>query len=106
MNAEDATPESKKKKPAPIERDWVSKTLAGMLLGLALGMGASGLYSALNPQLALPVRGQIALWLVPPIWLITFGSVYFFQNGRRAWAWLGGANVLVLAAFLMARTAG
>lgn len=81
-------------KPAPVQRDWVSKTLAGTLLGLALALGASGVFSQLNAAMPLPVRGQLAMWMVPPIWLGTLGLVYFFQSGLRAWLWLAGANVL------------
>lgn len=81
-------------KPAPVQRDWVSKTLAGTLLGLALALGASGVFSQLNAAMPLPVRGQLAMWMVPPLWLGTLGLVYFFQSGLRAWLWLAGANVL------------
>lgn len=85
-------------KPAPVQRDWVSKTLAGTLLGLALALGASGVFSQLNIAMPLPVRGQLAMWMVPPIWLGTLGLVYFFQSGLRAWLWLGGANLLAYGA--------
>lgn len=85
-------------KPAPIQRDWVSKTLAGTLLGLALALGASGVFSQLNAAMPLPVRGQLAMWMVPPLWLGTLGLVYFFQSGLRAWLWLGGANLLAYGA--------
>lgn len=85
-------------KPAPVQRDWVSKTLAGTLLGLALALGASGVFSQLNAAMPLPVRGQLAMWMVPPLWLGTLGLVYFFQSGLRAWLWLGGANLLAYGA--------
>lgn len=90
-------------KPAPIRPDWVSKTLAGLLLGLALALAASGVYSALTAGMPLPVRGQLAMWMVPPIWLGTLSGVYFFRSGLRAWAWLGGANLLAYGALLAAR---
>jgi len=85
-------------KPAPVQRDWVSKTLAGALLGLALALGASGVFSQLNAAMPLPVRGQLAMWMVPPLWLGALGLVYFFQTGLRAWLWLGGANLLAYGA--------
>lgn len=90
-------------KPVPIQRDWVSKTLAGALLGLALALGASGVFSQLNAGMPLPVRGQLAMWMVAPVWLGTLGCVYFFQSGLRAWLWLAGANLLIHGALLVLR---
>lgn len=89
-------------KPAPIRRDWVSKTLAGMLLGLGLALGCSGLLAALLPGMPLPVSGQLVMWLVPPVWLGVLSLVYFFASGLRAWLWLGAANVLVLGLWRLA----
>lgn len=90
-------------KPQPIRRDWISKTLAGALLGLTLALITSGIYSSLQPGLALPIRGQLMMWMVTPIWLGTLGGVYFFASGLRAWLWLGGANALALGIFFALR---
>lgn len=92
-----------KSKPNPIQRDWVAKTFAGALLGFTLALGCSGLFAALNPGMPLSVRAQLTMWMVPPIWLLTFGCVYFFASGRRAWLWLGGANALVFGALALTR---
>lgn len=81
--------------PKTIQPDWVSKTLAGALLGFALGVGCSGVFSALAASLPLATKGQLAMWLVAPIWVGCLSGVYFFQSGRRAWAWLAAANLLV-----------
>ncbi|WYX35634.1 hypothetical protein WJ966_00470 [Achromobacter xylosoxidans] len=35
-------------KPAPIRRDWISKTLAGALLGFVLALGASAALAAMT----------------------------------------------------------
>lgn len=77
-------------KPAPIRRDWVSKTLAGTLLGFAIALGASALLAALTSAVPLATRSQLAMWLVPPVWLGIASTVYFFGSGLRAWRWLGG----------------
>lgn len=81
-----------------MRRDWLSKTLAGAGLGLLLGFGVSLLLAVALRGLPLPVRGQLAMWSVAPVWLGVWCGVYFFANGRRAWAWLGLATALVLAA--------
>ena len=84
------SPPSKK-----VQTDWMSKTLAGTLLGFGLGVGCSGLFSALAASLPLAIRGQLAMWLVAPIWVGCLSCVYFFHSGRSAWAWLAAANLLV-----------
>lgn len=80
----------------PIRPDWVSKTLAGLLLGLTLAIIASGLLMVRLDGIPLPVSGQLAMWLVPPVWLLVLSLVYFFRSGLRAWAWLLAANALAL----------
>jgi len=74
--------------------DWLSKTLAGLLLGLGLAFAASGLLDLALQPMALPTRGQLAMWSVAPVWLGVAGAVYLFSTGLRAWLWLGGANLL------------
>lgn len=97
MPAAPAEPDTARRgKPAPIRPDWVSKTLAGLLLGLSLALICSGMLAALLTGMPLPVSGQLVMWLVPPIWLSVWSGVYFFASGWRAWAWLGGANLLAL----------
>lgn len=102
-----ATPDSQseqRRKPDPIRPDWISKTLAGLLLGLGLAISCSGLLAAVLTGMPLPVSGQLVMWLLPPIWLGTLALVYFFSSGLRAWAWLGLANVLALGAWWLARS--
>lgn len=77
-----------------IRPDWLSKTLAGTLLGLALAFGVSALLSQLLQPMPLPTRGQLVMWAVAPVWLGVCGGVYFFASGLRAWLWLGAANLL------------
>ncbi|MBD9382383.1 hypothetical protein IB258_14095 [Achromobacter sp. ACM02] len=90
-------------KPAPIRRDWISKSLAGALLGFALAMGASATLAALTAGIPLATRSQLAMWLVPPVWLGVASTVYFFASGLRAWIWLGGACVLLYGGLLVAK---
>lgn len=90
-------------RPGAIARDWLSKTLAGALLGFTLAVGCSGLFSWAASGLAMTIRGQLAMWLVAPVWMGVLSGVYFFRSGRRAWAWLGGANFLVFGILAAAR---
>lgn len=80
-----------------IQRDWWSKTLAGLLLGLALALGFSALFAGLATDMPLPIRAQLTMWSVPPVWLTVLASVFFFSSGKRAWLWLGSATVLTFA---------
>ena len=98
-----AAPAERRPKRPPIRNDWVAKTLAGAVLGLTLALAVSGLYSALSAGMPLPIRGQLAMWMVPPIWLGTLAGVYFFASGLRAWLWLGGANLLACGAYYLVR---
>lgn len=90
-----------RKKPEPIRPDWISKTLAGLLLGLSLALICSGVLMALMPDTPLPVSGQLAMWLVPAVWLSVLSFVYFFTSGLRAWVWLIGANIVALGIWLL-----
>lgn len=93
--AEMPAPEvTRRKKPDPVRPDWTSKTLAGLLLGLALSLAVSGLLAWVLADLPPAVSGQLVMWSVPPVWLGILSGVYFFANGLRAWLWLGGANLL------------
>lgn len=93
----------KPSKLPPVQRDWLAKTLAGALLGFVLAIGASTLFSALNPGMSLPARGQLAMWMVPAVWFTTLAAVYFFQSGRQAWLWLASANLLLYGATALVR---
>jgi len=87
---------SRRAVPRPVRADWVSKTLAGLLLGFSLANVASGLLMTRLRDVPLEVSGQLAMWLMPPVWLLVLSLVYFFSSGARAWAWLLGANALAL----------
>lgn len=87
-----------------LSRDWLSKSLAGVIGGFGLGIAASGLLACLTPgALDEQNKFQVAMWLVPPVWIGVMSGVFMFQSGRRAWAWLGGANALGFALLALAR---
>ncbi len=90
----------------PARPDWLSKTLAGLLLGSSLSVIASGLLMVWLERIPLSVSGQLAMWLVPPVWLGVLSFVYFFRSGLSAWAWLLAANALALGLWWLARHGG
>lgn len=98
--------EARPRKPRPIRKDWVSKTLAGLLLGFSLALVAAALLMTQLRGMPLPVSGQLAMWLVPPVWLGVLSGVYFFSSGLRAWAWLLGTNALALGLWWLAWKGG
>jgi len=83
-------------RPNDIRPDWWVKTLAGALLGFSLAILASGLLSRYMPIQPPQAGAQLAMWLVPAVWLAVLSGCFFFRSGLRAWAWLGGANLLAL----------
>ncbi|MBK1673725.1 hypothetical protein CKO35_10470 [Ectothiorhodospira shaposhnikovii] len=85
-----------------LQRDWLTKILAGTLLGLGLALGCSGLMIHFTPGLALSIQAQLAMWMVPPVWLGTLSLCFLFQSGARAWLWLGVANLLVFGGLAVA----
>lgn len=87
----------------PLRPDWISKTLAGAILGFALAVGCSGLFGLLTPGLVMGAKTQLMMWMIFPIWLAVLGGCYLFRSGLRAWSWLGAINLLVLGALLLAR---
>jgi len=86
-----------------IQRDWLSKTLAGTLLGLTFAFACSAVFAHFAASLAPPIRAQLAMWMVIPIWLCVLSCVYLFRSGKRAWLWLGFANFVVAGLLAFAR---
>lgn len=86
-----------------LRRHWLAKTLAGVVLGFALAIGVSGVFSLLARSIPMGTRAQLAMWLVMPVWVAAMGGCFLFRSGWRAWLWMGAANVAVYAAFLVPR---
>jgi hypothetical protein len=87
-----------------IRRDWISKTLAGAILGFSLAVALAGLFAWLGPGgLATPNKFQLVMWLISPIWLTTMSLSFLFTTGARAWLWLGGANLVAFTGLFACR---
>jgi hypothetical protein len=92
---------------ARMQKDWSSKSLAGGILGLAFAFACSGIYTRLVTGLPLPVKAQLAMWMIAPIWLSIFALVYLFRSGMRAWICLGGLNLIAwTGVFVLYSSAG
>lgn len=76
--------------------DWWSKTLTGALSGFTLALGLSGLFAWLGPGgISAPGKAQFTMWIIPPLWMMTFSLVYLFRTGLHALFWLLTANAFV-----------
>lgn len=80
---------------ADFRADWLSKSLAGSVLGFTLAIALAGLFAVAGPG-GLEARNkyQFVMWLVAPIWLGVASLVFLFRSGLAACLWLGGANLL------------
>ncbi|MBV1777191.1 hypothetical protein KSF73_15835 [Burkholderiaceae bacterium DAT-1] len=81
----------------PIQRDWLSKSLAGTLLGLGAALAVSAIFNTLATGMPLSTRSQLCMWMVVPVWIIVLSTSYLFQNGRSAWLWLSTINAVLAA---------
>lgn len=78
-------------------RDWFGKASAGLVLGFALALGLSGLLAwavGVGDTYFSP-KGQLAMWVMAPIWCLVLSFCFLFRSGLRAWGWLGLATMVV-----------
>ena len=83
-----------------LQRDWLSKSLAGLLFGLLLGIAVGGWIAPRGPISQMDLQVQLAMWIVVPVWATVQGAVFLFSSGRRAWLWLALLTLLVIAPLL------
>ena len=78
-------------------RNWFGKASAGVILGLAIAVGLSGLLVwALDVENTyFSTKGQLTMWVISPLWCGILSFCFFFTSGARAWLWLGVATALV-----------
>lgn len=97
-------PQKKTASVQGIQRDWLSKALAGALLGFSLAMALSGIVAWLEPGgPAATNKFQLVMWLVSPIWLGVLSFCWLFRSGQQAWLQLGAANLLAFAGLYFSR---
>lgn len=76
--------------------NWFGKASAGLLLGFSLSLALSGLLAWLVPGPLQPFNGkhQLAMWSIGLFWNLVLAACFLFRDGKRAWLWLGLANVV------------
>lgn len=91
-------------KPKKIVSHWWSKTFIGCVLGFTLALALMGLFAWLGPGGIAPgTKTQFNMWMIPPIWMVIFSTVYLFRTRWHALAWIGGANLVAYAALFYVR---
>ncbi|MCB2073780.1 MAG: hypothetical protein H6917_16465 [Novosphingobium sp.] len=76
-------------------RDWFGKASAGLVLGFLLALGAAGLFKILAGvgETFFSTKGQLAMWMMAPVWALAVSLCFLFRSGLRAWGWLALANL-------------
>lgn len=87
-------------RPRLHSRDWFGKASAGAVLGLAIALLITSIFTLLvvptDPE-AMSGKAQFAMWMVAPVWAAILSFVFLFQNGRRAWLSLGMVTLALYA---------
>lgn len=87
--------------------EWLSKTVAGTVLGYGLALALSGLFAWWGPGGIDPLnKYQFTMWIVPPLWLGMLSAVFLFRTAAQAWLCLAAANGVAFGALALARLAG
>lgn len=87
-----------------IRRDWLSKILAGVILGFSLGVALAGIFALAGPGGPLAFnKYQVVMWSVVPVWLAVLSTCFLFSSGLRAWLWLGIGNFAAYAVLFAVR---
>ena len=84
-------------RPPLTAKNWFGKAAAGVILGLTLALGLSGLFriSGGVDEAFFSTRGQVGMWMMAPIWALTISFVFLVRTPLRAWGWLTLVNLLV-----------
>lgn len=87
------------------ESQWLGRTLAGLLLGLAIALVASGLFAWFGPGgiMGGPGKTQFNMWLIAPVWVFILSAVFLFPSTLSAWLWLGSSACLLTVLLVVGR---
>lgn len=86
-------------------RDWFGKASAAVVLGFTLTLALTCTFGAIlaKGDAYFSPQGQMAMWLVSPIWCLILSLCFLFRSGARAWGWLAAANIVAWALYAGAR---
>jgi hypothetical protein len=86
-------------------RDWFGKVSAAFVLGFTLALALSCMFGAVfsRGDAWFSAQGQIAMWLMSPIWCGLLSLCFLFRSTARAWGWLATANLLAWALYASIR---
>lgn len=78
-------------------QDWFGKTSAALVLGFLLALGAAGLFRTLNgiDDAFFSTKGQLAMWMMAPVWALVLSLCFFFRSTLHAWGWLAAINAVL-----------
>ena len=91
--------------PALTSRLWFGKVSAALILGFTASLALTCLYTLLSgvKDPFFDARGQIAMWMIAPLWSGFLSFCFLFRTGARAWGWLFLANIILWGAYGAAR---
>lgn len=86
-------------------RDWFGKVSAAAILGFTVTIALTCTFEALfsNGDAYFSPQGQIAMWLVSPIWCAILSLCFLFRSTARAWGWLAAANLMAWTIYAAVR---
>jgi len=92
-------------RPDITSRDWLGKVSAAFVLGFPLALALTCTFTALfsKGDSYFSAQGQIAMWLMSPIWCALLSFCFLFRSTARAWGWLAMANLIIWALYAAIR---
>ncbi|WP_133405684.1 hypothetical protein [Parashewanella tropica] len=79
-----------------IKPDVLSKTLAGLVFGYLIALALVGLFAWHGYQgISGEHKVQFNMWMITPIWMLTFSFSYLFQSGKKAILTLFSVSVVL-----------
>jgi uncharacterized BrkB/YihY/UPF0761 family membrane protein len=99
---------AQRKDPAQRERVLLHNGLLALVLGYPLAIALSGaLHALMQLAGAGPVVGQLAMWVVFPLWVTVIALVFLLPHKRAVWLWLALGNLLAaIACHVLTQAAG
>ncbi len=86
---------------------WMGLSAVGIVLGFAMALFLSGIFAWLTPEAPdAPVKIQLVMWLIAPLWLSIWSAVYVFESVPKALKLYLPASLVLLAMLTLTRVVG